>query len=92
MPWFSGGKRLVKRTCLDCGESWTLGADLAHARAGRGWLGGPGLRPGFGQGGLAAAEQEAAAAEAELEQEQETVRQARTCPKCGSQLYKDQRI
>ncbi len=86
---------MVRRTCLDCGETRTLEAGLAHLRArpprGRSarFLGGPLVgRYGVQQ----QAEQLAAEAEAGLEQELETVRQARTCPKCGGERYKDQRI
>ena len=81
---------MVQRTCLDCGETWTLEASLARLRAGR--------PPGYGAGlragpvGQSLAEQQAAEAEAELDQDLETIRQVRTCPKCGSERYKDRRI
>jgi hypothetical protein len=81
---------MVQRTCLECGETWTLEASLAHLRAARPHVYGAGLRGG--QAGRSLAEQQAAEAEAELDQELETIRQVRTCPKCGSERYKDRRI
>jgi predicted nucleic-acid-binding Zn-ribbon protein len=90
MPWSFGRKRMVHRRCLDCGETWTLEASLARLRAGRPHGYAAGLRGGpLGQ---AIAERQVAEAEAGLDQELETIRQARTCPKCGSERYKDRRI
>lgn len=89
MPWFFGRNGMVRRTCLDCGETWTLDAGLARLRAGRPRGYSAGLRGGrIGQG---IAEQQVADAQAVLDQELETVRQARTCPKCGSERYRDTR-
>jgi len=90
MPWSFGRKRMVQRTCLDCGETWTLEASLAHLRAERPHGYGAGLRGG--PVGQSLAEQQAAESEAELDQELETIRQVRTCPKCGSERYQDRRI
>jgi predicted nucleic-acid-binding Zn-ribbon protein len=80
---------MVQRTCLECGETWTLEASLAHLRAGRarGFAGG--LRGDLAQ---TIAEQQVVEAQAGLDQELETIRQVRTCPKCGSERYKDRRI
>jgi predicted nucleic-acid-binding Zn-ribbon protein len=90
MLWSFGRKRMVQRTCLDCGETRTLEASLARLRAGRPHGYGAGLRGG--PVGQAIAEQQFAAATAGLDQELETIRQVRTCPKCGSERYKDRRF
>ncbi|HTZ92452.1 MAG TPA: hypothetical protein VMB74_08665 [Streptosporangiaceae bacterium] len=90
MPSFFGRKRLIQRTCLDCGETWTLEAGLARLRARRAHGYAAGLR--VGQVGQALAGQEALDAEAGLDQDLETIRQVRTCPTCGSERYKDRRI
>ncbi len=103
MPWSFGRKRMVRRTCLDCGETWTLQANLARLRPARphGHVGGYAVG-GYGVGGYGATpaylrydrlnvEQELTVAEAGFDQELETIRQARTCPKCGSERYKDRR-
>jgi hypothetical protein len=81
---------MVQRTCLDCGETWTLEASLARLRARRPHGYAAGLRGGLGS--QVVAEQQVAEAEAGLDQELETIRQVRTCPKCGSERYKDRRI
>jgi len=77
--WSLLGSKTVRRTCLDCGESWTLERSLARLRAGR--------PRGFGGGlltgrvnlaiGQELAEQQVAEAGAALDQELETVRQLR---------------
>ena len=87
MLWSLGRKRMVQRTCLDCGETWTLEASLARLRARRprgypaGFRSFPVGTAGL-QGGRASqamAEQQVAEAQAGLDQELETIRQARTC-------------
>jgi predicted nucleic-acid-binding Zn-ribbon protein len=81
---------MVQRTCLNCGETWTLEASLAHLRARRPH----GYTASFrgDPAGQMITEQAVAEAEAGLDQELETIRQARTCPKCGSERYKDRRL
>lgn len=79
---------MVQRTCLDCGEAWTLPASLAHLRPRRSrgagpWAGNPTYRTS-GQGAGYAAE-----ASANLDQQLEMIREARTCPKCSSEHYQD---
>jgi hypothetical protein len=93
MRSFLPGSRMVRRTCLDCGESWTLERSLAHLRPGRprGFGGGLLTIRGYSQLGEGLAEQQAAGASAGLDAELETVRQLRTCPKCGSDHFKDAR-
>ena len=87
---------MVQRTCLNCGETWTLEASLARMRTGppRGFGG----RIGAGFGGTIGANEtrsvsreQVAEASADLDQERETIRQLRTCPKCGGDRYKDRR-
>jgi hypothetical protein len=87
---------MVQRTCLDCGETWTLEASLASMRPGppRGFGG----RIGASFGGPIGANEtrivsreQVAEASAGLDQELETIRQLRTCPKCGGDHYKDRR-
>jgi ribosomal protein S27AE len=85
---------MVQRTCLDCGEAWTLTASLAHLRPRRSrraagrfgaspWAGNPTYRAS-GQGAGYAAD-----ASADLDQQLEMIREARTCPKCSSEHYQD---
>jgi len=88
MGRFSLRSRVVQRTCRDCGETWTLEASLAHMHASH--------HTGFGIGGRESAGQQiawdrASEASASFDQELETLRQLRTCPKCGSDHYKDRR-
>jgi ribosomal protein S27AE len=90
MPWSFGRNRQVQRTCLDCGETWMLEASLARLRAGRPHGYAAGLRGG--PVGQTIAEQQAVEVQAGLDQELETIRQVRTCPKCGSGRYQDRRI
>jgi hypothetical protein len=81
---------MVQRTCLDCGETWTLEAGLAHLHAGR--PRGLGARAGSTQAGGRVDWRALADSAAELDQEAETIRQLRTCPKCGGDHYKDRRF
>ena len=97
MRWSLLGSKTVQRTCLDCGESWMLEKSLADLRAGRPRGSGGGLLTGLIVGrshlaiGRELAEQQVAEAGTALDQELEMVRQLRTCPKCGSDHYKDTR-
>jgi hypothetical protein len=97
MRWSLLGSKTVRRTCLDCGESWMLEKSLANLRAGRPRGFGGSLLTGLsvGRGNLAIsrelAGQQVAEAGTALDQLLETVRQLRTCPKCGSDHYKDTR-
>jgi hypothetical protein len=95
MRWFFGRPRMVQRTCLACGETWRLEASEAHMRAGRsrhlsGFVYGRGgtLGPGAGQ----IVSRELAEASDGLDQEVETIRQLRTCPKCGGDRYEDRQV
>ena len=92
MRWSLLGSKMVRRTCLDCGESWTLDRSLAHLK-GRPRNFGPGLPAGWPNLaiGQEVGEQQMADAGAGLDQHLETVRQLRTCSKCGSDNYKDTR-
>jgi hypothetical protein len=78
---------MVQRTCLDCGETWTLEPGLAH-------LG----RRGSRATGTLRARRTSIRGEsndfiadtyAELDQLNETIRESRTCPKCGGEHFKD---
>lgn len=88
MRWFPRRSRTVQRTCLDCGETWTLEASLARMHASRHTGFAVGAR---GQTGQEIAWERAAEASSGFDQELETVRQLRTCPKCGGDHYKDRR-
>ena len=76
---------MVHRTCLDCGETWTLEANVTHLHAGRPRGFGVGPRPG--QFRLEIALDRIAG----FDQEIETIMQLRACPKCGAEHYKDRR-
>lgn len=90
MRWFFGRSRMVQRTCLDCGETWTLEASEAHVHTGRPrGFGGAG---GRGPGGPRVDWQALAESSALIDQQVETIRQLRTCPKCGGDHYKDRRV
>lgn len=86
MRWFSQRSGTVQRTCLDCGETRTLDAGLARLarrsrftgtlRANRSTVRGQGsdyVRDAYAQ----------------LDQELEWIREARTCPKCSGERFKD---
>ena len=90
MRWFFGRSRMVHRTCLDCGETWTLEASLAH-------LGSRGSRATGTRRALrttirGASNDFIADTYAELDQVNEAIRETRTCPKCGGNHYKDRRV
>jgi len=78
--WPFGPWRKVQRTCLDCGQSWTLDAGLAHLRPRR-------PRPAV----RARNTQVLKAAFDSLDQQLETIRETRTCPRCSSEHFKDRR-
>lgn len=90
MPWFSRRPRMLQRTCLDCGETWTLEASVSHLKAKR-----PRLfaedRPGLGYRGGGEADEQLAEGLAELDHEFEAISEANECPKCGSNHYRDRR-
>lgn len=100
MEWPFRRGRVVERTCLECGATWTLKAALAHRKS-------PGPRQrGFSAADLryaernvmsnAATEQLMAQARhnaAEADKDIELLRQLRTCPKCGtSDRYTEMRV
>jgi len=87
MPWFFGRSRMVQRTCLACGETWTLEASEAHMHAALPRFIGAGRTIGAQSVSRQLGEESARA-----DQEAETVRQLRTCPKCGGDHYKDRRV
>jgi Zn finger protein HypA/HybF involved in hydrogenase expression len=89
MQLFGLRPRKITRTCLDCGESWTLDASLAHMHASR--RRGPGISLAVGAAGRDVAMDMAAESGEQFDQELETERQLRTCPKCGSDHFKDRR-
>jgi predicted nucleic-acid-binding Zn-ribbon protein len=90
MRWPFRRARMVQRTCLDCGESWLLDARLAHLKAhvSRGFAADP-LSLRGGPGSLEAYRSAGTGLE-DIDQQLEVVRQLSTCPKCGSENYKDQ--
>jgi hypothetical protein len=91
MRWFFGRSRMVQRTCLACGETWTLGAGEAHMRV----QARPRSSYGYSPRGVAAQyvfREPVGASAAERDQEVETIRQLRTCPNCGGDHYKDRRF
>jgi hypothetical protein len=94
MRWFLGRSRMVQRRCLACGETWTIEASEAHMHTGRsghlsGLVAGRGGSMGPGAGQIVS--RQFAEASDGLDQEAETIRQLRTCPKCGGDHYKDRR-
>jgi len=91
VKWLFGPWGKVQRTCLDCGESWTLDAGLAHLRAHRPSVLVRGARRNIGDYDRAVGEA-LDRANASVEQQAETIRETRTCPKCGSESFKDRRI
>jgi hypothetical protein len=89
MRWSFRRPRVVQRTCLDCGETWTLEPGLAHlgSRASRAI----GTRQALRTTVRGQSNDFVADAYAQLDQLNETVRETRTCPKCGSEHFKDRR-
>lgn len=89
MRWFFQRSGTVQRTCLDCGETWTLEAGLAHLarksrftttlRANRSTIRGQPT-------------DYVADAYAQLDQDLEWIRETRTCPKCASEHFKDRYV
>jgi len=81
---------MVQRVCLTCGETWLIDARLAHLKAhvSRDFAADPiSLR---GLPGSAEAYRSAGTGLEDVDQQLEVVRELRTCPKCGSENYKDQ--
>ena len=80
---------MVQRTCLDCGQTWTLEPGLAR-------LASRGSRIGTRQALRTTIRGESndfvADTFAQLDQLNETIRETRTCTKCGSERFKDQRV
>ena len=90
MQWPARRSRTVLRTCMDCGETWTL--DAGAVRLGMGGRRGFGLPRGAIRSSIRGLPTDAlAAAYAELEQQNEAIAESRTCPKCGSVHFRDQR-
>jgi ribosomal protein S27AE len=96
MRWYFGPSHMVRRTCQDCGETWTLHASDARMHPGR-----PRGLTAFGAGmggtvGAGAAQsvsrERVAEAGAGFNRELETIRQLRTCPKCGGDHHEDRRV
>jgi len=88
MKWSLRRPRTVQRTCLDCGERWTLDSGVAHLRTRRP-RGFAEDRPGLGYRG---GEQEAEQLEAgltDLDHQFEMISEANECPKCGSSRHRD---
>jgi hypothetical protein len=82
MRWLARRSGMVQRTCLECGETWTLEAGVARLKVRtRGRL------PVQGAGGRLDVTPNLS--RDQLDQQLETVREARTCPKCGSEHYQD---
>ena len=79
---------MVQRTCLDCGETWIPEPGLAHLAA-------RGSRIGTRQALRTTIRGQSndfiADTFAQLDQLNETIRETRTCPKCGSEHFKDRR-
>ena len=83
--------RMIECTCLACGQTWMLKAALAHdKRTGRSRRGFSAAdhRPGalYG-GGMEMQVAEAHRRDAQADRALETMRQLRSCPKCGSERY-----
>jgi hypothetical protein len=96
MRWRFRRVRTVERTCLDCGETWTVTSKLAKARppgpSRRGFSAGTARYAGNSAQGMSRAsiDQQMAEAhrrDAQADRELEALRQAQTCPKCGSDHY-----
>lgn len=88
MMWPLRRSRDRQRTCLDCGETWTVDAAMVHMRPRR-----PrGGRLGVGYGARMQIPDLAGEAYAELDQQLDLIRATRTCPKCGSDHYRDARV
>lgn len=88
--------RMVECTCLACGQTWMLKAALAHdKRTGsrrRGFSGAAAVAAQRTPGGVFGASMDMQVAEArrrdaQADRELETMRQLRSCPKCGSERY-----
>jgi hypothetical protein len=81
---------MVRRTCLDCGETWTLEPSLAHLGS-RGWR-----YTSARQAGLTnirgRTSDFAADTYAEMDQLSEEIEETRTCPKCKGEHFKDRRV
>jgi ribosomal protein S27AE len=83
---------MVQRTCLNCGQTWVI--DRREEHLGVGVTGFHGVAIGTPGAGNVLDEPAdvihmAEAQEKDLDQQLEVVRELRTCPKCGSENYKD---
>lgn len=101
MRWWFRRARVVERTCLACGETRTLPAEIAHAKPRK-------IQRGFsardvryaqdnpmtsGSGpGMDQQIAEAQRRDAEADREVELFRELRSCPKCGSERYEDRTV
>jgi hypothetical protein len=91
---------MVERTCLDCGETWTLKASLAHGR--HKGIGQRGLTAGTVMGahgnpgavfgpGMQQQMAELHRRDAAADQDLDAHRQLESCPKCGSERFTERR-
>jgi hypothetical protein len=96
MQWRLWPRRTVQRRCLDCGESWVVTGRLARTKPpGRSQRGLSAGTARYGDSGAHAMTRanldremaEAHRRDAQADSELEFLRQARTCPKCGSEHY-----
>lgn len=90
MRWSFRRPRIVQRTCLDSGETWTIESSLAHV----GSRGSPmtGTRQPLRTSIRGASNDFIADTYAELDQLNEMIGATRTCPKYGSEHFKDRRL
>jgi hypothetical protein len=80
---------MVQRTCLDCGETWTLEPGLARLGTRRSRF--TGTRQALRTSIRGTSNDFIADSYAALDQANETIRETRTCPRCGSEHFNDQR-
>jgi hypothetical protein len=87
MRWSFRRPRAVQRTCLDCGEKWTLEASVSHLKTHRP-AGFAEDRPGLGYRGGGQAEEQLEEGLTEIDHQFEMISEANECPKCGSNRYR----
>jgi hypothetical protein len=80
---------MVRRTCLDCGETWTLEPGLARLAARGSRIG---TRQALRTTIRGTSNDFVADTYAQLDQLNETIRETRTCPKCGSEHFNGRRV
>jgi hypothetical protein len=98
MGWHLRRGRLVERTCLDCGETWTLKPNQARGK--RSGIGRRGFSSGtvmmshgnpiaMGRSGMDQQMAELHRRDADADHDLDVDRQLLSCPKCGSDRHTD---